>query len=44
MEMKKEAPELKQNGTENFYSTIGYMYLNLCNVLKGGFIEAHCFP
>lgn len=42
--MKKEAPELKQNGTENFYSTIGYMYLNLCKVLTEGFIEAHYFP
>lgn len=42
--MKKEAPELIQNGTKNFYATTGYMYLNLCNVLRDGFIEAHYFP
>lgn len=42
--MKKEASALKQNGTENLYYTIGYIYLNLYNALTEGFIEAHYFP
>lgn len=41
--MKKKASALKQNGTENLYYTIDYIYLNWYNAFIEGFIEAHYF-